>query len=97
MATTESGELITSRPGLAKVDFGFGGGKVAHSAHIAYFWETDQAFANAVRFLEAGLRGRDHCVIFGHEEANQAVCNILQDHGFNVQDLLAQQIGRAHV
>ena len=91
MATTESGELITSRPGLAKVDFGIGGGKVAHSAHIAYFWETDQAFANAVRFLEAGLRGRDHCVIFGHEEANQAVCNILQDHGFNVQDLLAQQ------
>jgi PAS domain S-box-containing protein len=37
------------------------------------------------------LRGLDYCVIFGHEEANQAVCNILQNHGFDVKDLLAQQ------
>src|SRR5919108_2065254 len=91
MAMTESGQLITNRPVLAEAVFGIGEGKVSHTAHVAYFWETESEFADGVRFLEAGLRGLDHCVIFGHEGANQAVCSILQEHGFNVQDLLARQ------
>lgn len=76
---------------IGEVEFGIGEGKVPQTAHVAYFWETEKEFADGVRFLEAGLRGLDHCVIFGHEEANQAVCNILQNHGFDVKDLLAQQ------
>ena len=91
MARVESAEFFLSELALAEVDFGIGEGKVPHTAHLAYFWETDKEFADAVRFLEAGLRGPDHCVIFGHAVANQAVCNILENRGFDVQDLIAQQ------
>jgi PAS domain S-box-containing protein len=91
MAVTQSADLITNHPVFGEVEFGIGEGKVPETAHIAYFWETEKEFADGVRFLEAGLRGLDQCVIFGHEEANQAVCNILQNHGFDVKDLLAQQ------
>ncbi len=91
MATTERDELIRNHPVIGEVEFGIGEGNVPQTAHVAYFWETEKEFADGVRFLEAGLRGLDHCVIFGHEEANRAVCNILQSHGFDVKDLLAQQ------
>jgi PAS domain-containing protein len=91
MAITQSADLITNHPVIGEVEFGIGEGKVPQTAHVAYFWETEREFADGVHFLEAGLRGLDHCVIFGHEEANQAVCNILQNHGFDVKDLLAQQ------
>jgi PAS domain S-box-containing protein len=90
VATTERDELIRNHPVIGEVEFGIGEGKVPQTAHVAYFWETEKEFADGVRFLEAGLRGLDHCVILGHEEANQAVCNILQNHGFDVKDLLAQ-------
>jgi PAS domain S-box-containing protein len=60
-------------------------------AHVAYFWETDQEFAEAVGFLEVGLRSTDHCVVFGHEEANQAVCRILRERGFDVEALQTQR------
>jgi PAS domain S-box-containing protein len=91
MAIRLSADLITNQPITGEVDFGIGEGKVPQPAHVAYFWETEREFANGVRFLEAGLHGIDHCVIFGHEEANQAVCNILQNDGFDVKELLAQQ------
>ena len=45
--------------------------------HIAYFWETEKEFEQGVNFLTAGLADRDHCVIFGHDEANARVCGIL--------------------
>src|SRR5918992_1283074 len=91
MTITQSADLITNHPVIGEFEFGIGKGKVPQTAHVAYFWETEREFSDGVRFLAAGLRGFDHCVIFGHEEANHAVCNILQNHGFDVKDLLAQQ------
>ena len=55
--------------------------------HIAYFWETDKEFEQGVQFLLVGATGRDHCVIFGHDEANQRVCDILERHGVSVSQL----------
>lgn len=46
--------------------------------HIAYFWETEAEFAAAVGFLEKGINMRDHCVVFGHDEANAQVLKHLQ-------------------
>jgi len=60
---------------------------VAVSDHIAYFWETEQEFAEAVAFLEYGLNGNDSCVVFGHARANSKVLGILQSHGFNTKEL----------
>lgn len=59
--------------------------------HIAYFWETDKEFSEAVGFLAEGLRNRDHCVLFGYDEANQRVAERLADRGFNVERLVAQK------
>jgi PAS domain S-box-containing protein len=91
MAVTRGTDLITNHPVIREVEFGIAEEKVPQTAHVAYFWETEREFADAVGFLAAGLRGLDHCVIFGHEEANQAVCNILQNLGFDVRNLLDQQ------
>ncbi|HUS18779.1 MAG TPA: MEDS domain-containing protein [Terriglobales bacterium] len=58
--------------------------------HIAYFWETEKEFAEAVGFIVEGLKNRDHCVIFGYEEANQKVLKYLNGRGFNVARLIAE-------
>lgn len=71
-----------------EVDLGLSGEQVPLHTHLAYFWESDKEFANAVAFLAAGLRGEDHCVIFGHQEANETVCKILSAGGFDVDALL---------
>ena len=54
------------------------------SDHIAYFWETEEEFEAGVGFLEAGLRAKDHCVVFGHPEANTRILKILAASGIDV-------------
>jgi len=56
-----------------EVDLGLRGEQVPLRSHLAYFWESDKEFAEAVAFRAAGLRDEDHCVIFGHQEANETV------------------------
>lgn len=72
-----------------EVDLGIRGEAVSPGDHVAYFWQTEQEFAEGVRFLEAGLRGEDHCVIFGYEEANEKVRGVLSGRGFDVAALEA--------
>ncbi len=61
-------------------------------AHIAYIWETPAEFAEAVGFLTRGIRDGDHCVIFGHDEANAEVAQVLAANGFDVRHL--EEAGR---
>jgi formate hydrogenlyase transcriptional activator len=82
-------ELAMRRANHPAVSVGFGDEQVPLHSHLAYFWESDKEFADAVAFLEAGLRGEDHCVIFGHQEANETVCKILKSSGFDVDALVA--------
>ncbi|MCA1621940.1 MAG: MEDS domain-containing protein [Acidobacteria bacterium] len=63
--------------------------KLSLGDHVAYFWKTEKEFAEGVHFLEVGLRGEDHCVVFGYEEANEKVCGVLSGRGFDVSDLEA--------
>lgn len=51
---------------------------VSPGDHIAYFWDSEAQFERAVAFLPPGLAGRDHCVIFGHDEANERVIATLE-------------------
>jgi len=88
-----------NKPGQVKseVELGIRDQKVKLCDHIAYFWETDEEFSEAVGFLEVGLQSGDFCVIFGHSEANERVLALLADHGFGqtaVQDRLAVLGGR---
>ncbi|MEO5936263.1 MAG: MEDS domain-containing protein [Terriglobales bacterium] len=59
--------------------------------HVAYFWETEQEFAEAVGFLIEGLKNREHCVIFGYTAANQKILTLLDQRGFNVEQLQAEK------
>jgi len=71
------------------IELGIRDEKVNPCDHIALLWESPEEFAEGVGFLEMGLRGTDHCVIFGHEEANQKINEILTEHGFDIDALQA--------
>src|SRR4051794_2085327 len=59
--------------------------------HVAYFWETEKEFEAASGFLATGLRGHDHCVVFGYEDANERVLDVLRRNGFDPERLKAQE------
>jgi hypothetical protein len=61
--------------------------RVHAGAHIAYFWETQKEFSEAVGFLEVGFRAEDYGVVFGHGEANAKVIAALERRKVNVKRL----------
>ncbi len=71
------------------IELGIRDEHVNPSDHIAYLWETPEEFTEGIGFLESGLRGTDHCVIFGHDEANEKVYEILGSRGFDIDALQA--------
>ena len=56
-----------------QIPLGITGDPVNLGSHLIYFWESDSEFARGVRFLEPGLTGNDHCLVFGHDEATDRV------------------------
>ena len=71
------------------IDLGINDERLSPGDHVAYFWQTEREFSEGVKFLEVGLRGQDHCVIFGYEEANEKVCGVLAGRGVAVDRLQA--------
>jgi hypothetical protein len=65
-------------------------GSVELGSHLVYFWQNQAEFAQGVAFLEPGLREDHHCVIFGHDEANDRVLQVLRRKGFDVAELANQ-------
>ena len=61
--------------------------RVHAGAHIAYFWETEKEFSEAVGFLEVGFSNGDHGVVFGHGEANARVIDALKRRNVDVNRL----------
>lgn len=57
-------------------------------SHVVYFWETADEFERGVRFLQLGLEGNDVCVLFGHEEANARVLQLLKRAGYQAPRLV---------
>ena len=70
-----------------RVSLGASDETVAVGDHVAYVWETPAEFARAVGFLQRGIRDGDHCVIFGHDEANAEVVKVLASMGFDTGHL----------
>jgi hypothetical protein len=77
------------------IDLGLRGEKVKLGDHIAYFWENDRQFEEAVEFLLVGIRKNDHAVVFGHDEANKKVVELLRAKGLDTDHL--QTSGRLTV
>lgn len=83
---TKSRSIRTQKRGT--VELGIRNERIEPGSHIALLWETPAEFEEAVGFLEIALRGQEHAVIFGHPEANDRVCTILEARG---HDTLALQ------
>jgi PAS domain S-box-containing protein len=74
-----------ARPETPTVDLGIAGWRVPIHSHIAYLWETEREFAEAVGFVEAGLRGSDHCVVVGDRRDNNRILAILERRGLDIE------------
>lgn len=79
---------LASVPPSGQIPCGITHDWVDLGAHLIYFWESDSEFARGVRFLEPGLAGDDHCVVFGHDEATDRVFRHLEANGFDTASLL---------
>jgi hypothetical protein len=64
--------------GPGPVPLGIGSDFVTPGDHLACFWQDDAEFDAGVGFLAAGLEADDHCVVFGHEQANARVLSSLE-------------------
>jgi len=74
-----------------KIPLGITEDEVDLGSHLIYFWQSEEEFTHGVRFLEPGLMGADHCVVFGHDEATERVFRTLQAKGFDAKSLTQQR------
>ena len=74
---------MTVSPG--KIALGITDDEVPLGSHLIHFWHTDDEFERGVRFLELGIADESqYCVLFGHDEANQRVLEILRARGYDL-------------
>lgn len=78
-----------SRKSRSQIDLGISEETVHAGDHIAYFYETDADFERAFGFIELGLKGSDHCIIFGIPEDTDRAVEVLERRGWNTAELLS--------
>lgn len=62
-----------------KILLGITDDEVALGSHLLHLWKTAEEFECGVRFLQPGIADESqYCVLFGHNEANQRVLEILR-------------------
>jgi MEDS: MEthanogen/methylotroph, DcmR Sensory domain len=65
---------------------------VVLGSHLIHFWQTDEEFESGVRFLELGIDNEsEHCVLFGHDEANLRVLEILRKASRDLDRVLGER------
>jgi hypothetical protein len=78
----------TSRP---PVVLGIHGESVVAGDHLALFYDTDAEFASALGFIETGLHGTDHCIVFGVPSDTDRMLQVLRERGWDVESLVREQ------
>jgi hypothetical protein len=74
---------------LGKIALGITDDEVPLGSHLIHFWHADDEFERGVRFLELGIADESqYCVLFGHDEANQRVLEILRARGYDLARIL---------
>jgi DcmR-like sensory protein len=62
-----------------KIPLGVTQDEVPLRSHLVHFWRTEEEFECGVRFLQLGIADESqYCVLYGHDEANQRVLEILR-------------------
>ena len=57
--------MDTYRKSRPAVPLGIKGESVVAGDHLALFYDTEEEFTNALGFIETGLNGTAHCIVFG--------------------------------
>lgn len=74
-----------------KIVLGITGDEVALGSHLIHFWSNDEEFERGVRFLDLGIVNQsEYCVLFGHDEANGRVLQILRNKGRDVDRIVKE-------
>lgn len=75
-----------------KIPLGITDDQVELGTHLVHFWQTQDEFECGVRFLEIGMADKSqYCVLFGHDEANQRVLDILRGKGHDVDRAIREE------
>jgi hypothetical protein len=75
-ATLESNHM---RNATGTIALGITNDEVALGSHLIHFWQNEEEFERGVRFLGLGVADEsEYCVLFGHDEANHRVLEILR-------------------
>jgi len=65
--------------------------QVALGSHLIHFWQNEEEFERGVRFLQLGIENESqYCVLFGHDEANQRVLEILRKKYSELDRMIAE-------
>jgi hypothetical protein len=74
-----------------KIPLGITDDEVPLGSHLIHFWRTDGEFERGVRFLELGIADESQsCVLFGHDEANDRVLQILRRTGRDLDRIIGE-------
>ncbi len=79
--------LETGRP---SVPLGLRGEIVTVGDHLALFYDTDEEFAGALGFVETGLRGTDHNILFGIPADTERMLRVLVQRRWDVERLMRE-------
>jgi hypothetical protein len=74
-----------------KIALGITDDEVQLGRHLIHFWRTDDEFERGVRFLELGINDESqYGVLFGHDEANERVLDILRKTGRDLNRVIRE-------
>ena len=80
-----------SKASSGKIALGITEDEVPLGSHLLHFWRTDEEFGSGVRFLQLGIADQSQfCVLFGHDEANRRVLEILSKTSDNLDRVIAK-------
>jgi hypothetical protein len=75
-----------------KITLGITEDYVSLGSHLIHFWKTDAEFESGVRFLRLGIDNEfEQCILFGHDEANQRVLEVLRTTTHNLDKALGER------
>ena len=83
-------EMHSSRKSRPLVPLGIKGENAVAGDHLALFYDTEEEFTNALGFIETGLNGTDHCIVFGISSDTERMLRVLSDRHWNVARLMRE-------
>jgi len=82
MSCRIAGHLSAEWEGMVRL--GIGTTYAPLGSHMAHFWDSDAQFRKGVEFLAYGLDAGNACFVFGYDEANMRVLEVLRSFGCDV-------------